>query len=88
MKQKILKNYFDLNCHKSFEQNNLCFSGTNTLLQSNKTVLTDTLKEQGRGAQASLKAMTAAQKKAEQLGLLFCLNIFYRFISKQIFAFN
>ncbi|XP_047122695.1 inhibitor of growth protein 3 isoform X1 [Hydra vulgaris] len=39
--------------------------GSNTLLQSNK--MTDSLKEQGRGAQASLKAMTAAQKKAEQL---------------------
>ena len=30
--------------------------------------MNDNLKEQGRGAQASLKAMTAAQKKAEQLG--------------------
>ena len=32
--------------------------------------MSDNLKEQGRGVQASLKAMTAAQKKAEQLGTI------------------
>lgn len=30
--------------------------------------MNDHMKESGRGVQASLKAMTAAQKKAEQLG--------------------
>jgi len=37
-------------------------------LLGSKPLNTDSLKEQGRGVQASLKAMTAAQKKAEQLG--------------------
>ena len=35
---------------------------------SNKSLMTNNPKEQGRTAQASLKAMNAAQKKAEQLG--------------------
>lgn len=35
---------------------------------SNKPLIAGSLKEQGRTAQASLKAMNAAQKKAEQLG--------------------
>ena len=40
-----------------------------TLLPTVKSTINISDKEQGgRGAQASLKAMTAAQKKAEQLG--------------------
>ena len=34
-----------------------------------KSLLPNNPKEQGRTAQASLKAMNAAQKKAEQLGI-------------------
>ena len=35
-----------------------------------KSILPNNPKEQGRTAQASLKAMNAAQKKAEQLGII------------------
>ena len=38
-----------------------------SFLNPPKSLVTDA-KEEGRGAQASLKAMNAAQKKAEQLG--------------------
>jgi len=43
-------------------------TSTPSILSNNKSLMNDNLKEGGRGAQASLKAMTAAQKKAEQLG--------------------
>ena len=43
-------------------------TSSNNML-SNKTLLPTNPKEQGRTAQASLKAMNAAQKKAEQLGI-------------------
>jgi len=59
--------------------------------------LTGNPKEQGRTAQASLKAMNAAQKKAEQLGkhcffnqlsiyTLFYKNFAYKDIEAEIFG--
>lgn len=43
-------------------------SSSSTFTNPTKSLNLNDIKEEGRGAQASFKAMTAAQKKAEQLG--------------------
>ncbi|XP_057297235.1 inhibitor of growth protein 3-like [Hydractinia symbiolongicarpus] len=53
----------------STKSSSLALKGSSaSLLSSTKSFINENMKEQGRGVQASLKAMTAAQKKAEQLG--------------------